>query len=1201
MAITLTPAVNTLGITAPVLGPWFSGDVRLAAVTPAKNLGLTVTFADTDWWAPATGTLSLFVTNTAAPPAAIADFQDSAGNWPFPSNHLVAVFRLFPEVEARLHELMGLIPAATVTPIGGTLPTNLQAPTRPQVRSFAFLLPDAGPNFVPGDIYKYFTNVLGGIDAERMAALGMALNGSGNVVNGPLPMTWLRRPGGAVTDRDVLLKGLTGDVDLWAFDRRGRAIDPGAVACWWSWLLNTGVGDDPATGATDYQLLAPGITAANYPQQAALPVVVKFDAQQTVHLVDAHEGLLGAPFINDRLQNAAAAVTSNLIQVTGNGPSLSFSALPAPGATPPLDNPQVDNAPRARMAVLPTGTYGTTATVWPSGPVHTGLKRDFIRVAVVDEESHLVGVSRQDSRLAVDSANDRRRSAQNRPSTRINVNRTNATTGVLLANSRATADAMLAIPNAAAPTRLVLGVSDVAWGGTPTPPTPPTPPAPAVGAGPLPVALADAGATPPALGQYRVQALLGGGAMAENFQTVLLEVNLGNANNGVWLRAWPLGFDANKGEHMRIRGGSGRADSKGLVRLTMLLANGLVASLGLLGMDILVLVLAAGNAIPVQKRYADCRFARPSPILGAAPATVVGTWVVCEAGTSGAGALPDGSVPPGGHVILLGAPPSILDRTAVPAEAWDNNTLINRLRKGTDIVSLTAPAWDAAPDRADATGHPLPRLPTSGNPAGALNVLLGNRLHLLNRSALDGATASSVPYVLMDRLEVAAASNPAAVAQAVIGSAQPSPWTLSPAANFYLGFPGVPASVETQGTGINLTGAPAIAVLEYVRERTAGLAFLEVQGLPEPIKSAAVQSEIALAAEAATTVLPAVADGAGAGPVVAVLRTSALGMEGVPGVAKATMDATDPELFPFSQNELELESWLDSQITIAGGAGTALRGAAGGQIDSMTRALDRRLLTSAFGARECLTSLLAAIDRAQDFIYLETPGVDDLAIDPTGENLRLWQRITNRMNTRRGLRVLLCVPTRLGLGTPKMMQAVRDHCLLDAVGAISNQHPDRFAVFSPGVGAGRPLHISSTSVIVDDAYCVTGTTHLTRRGLTWDSSLAAAVFDERLTDGRPTDVLNFRILLLADRLGLPITRVPIDPAELVKAVREFDQRGSNKLSATPIVRPTDTPANTDIDIWNPDGSVSGLTLSSVAALFASAAALTDTAHSVLEG
>lgn len=1198
MAITLTPAVNTLGITAPVLGPWFSNNaVTLGALVAAKNLALTVNFpAATNWWAPATGTLSLFVTNSAAPAAAIADLQDSAGNWPFPSNRLVAVFRLLPEIEARLHELSGLIPTANSAPIGAALPATLAAPSRPQVRSFAFLLPNPGPNFVPADVYPYFggqANVPGDTDGKRMAALGLGLDTGGNLVNGPLPMTWLRRPGGALANRDVLLTGLTGAVDLWAFDRRGRAIDPGAVACWWSWLLNTGVGDDPATGAADIQLLAPNITAATYPQQATLPVVVPFAAGQTVHLVDPHEGPLGAPFINGRLQNGAAAVTSNLISVTGNGPSLSFSALPAPPSAPPLDNPAVDNAPRPRMAILPLGTYAATAAIWPTGPVHTGLTRDFVRVAVVDEEFHLTGLNRRDSRLAVTSASDRRQSAQNRPSTRINVNRTNNAAGVLLANSRATADALLAIPNGNAPTRMVLGIADSAWGGTPTAA------AGASGAGPLPVRLSDAQAGNPAVGQFRVQALIGGGALAANAQTVLLEVNLGPANAGTWLRAWPLGFNASKGEHVRLRGGSGRADASGLVRLVMLLANGLVASQGLLGMDLLVILPGAGNAISALRHYADCRFSRPAPVPGAAPTAVAGTWVICETGQSNAGPLPAGSVPPGGHVVLLSSPPSILDRTSIAAAAWDANTLVNRLQGATDIVSLTAPAFDATPDRADVIGRPLPRLPTNaGNPAGGLNTLLGNRLHLLSRSALAGATASSVPFTLLNRLEVAAASNPPAGALAVIGSAEPTPWTLSPSANFYLGFPGVPAGAETQGTGVSLSGAPAQAVLEYLRERTAGLSFGFVQTLADPLRSAAIQSELAVAAEAATNVLPAPADGAGAGPVVAVLRTGALGLEGIPGVAEGTM--ANPNLFPFSQNELALEAWLNTQIAIAGGAGAALRTAAGTQIDSMTRALDRRLLTSAFGAKEGLISLLAAIDRAQDFIYIETPGVDDLPIDASGENLRLWQRLLNRMTSRKGLQVLLCVPTRLGLGTPQKLQDVRDHCLLDAITTLRTSHANRFAVFCPGVGAGRSLHINSTSVIIDDAYCLTGTTHLTRRGLSWDSSLAAAVFDQQLTDGRPRDILNFRQQLLADRLGLPITRVPNDPAELVQAVRALDLRGSNKLAATPITRPATTPGSGDLDIWNPDGSKSGLSVASIATLFASALALTDTAHAVVD-
>lgn len=1200
MAITLAPALNTLGITAPVLGPWFSvNTVNLPALTASQNLGLTLNFgAATDWYAPATGTLSLFITNGANPPAALDALQDSAGLWPFPNNRIVAYFRLFPEIEARLHELMGLVPAADAAAVGAP-PTTLAAPTRPQVRSFAMVLPLAGPTFVPADLYPFFggqANVPGSNDAERMAALGLALDNAGHIANGPVPMTWLRRPGGSVADRDKLLVGLNGNVDLWAFDRRGRAIDPGAVACWWSWLLNTAVGDDPATPASDIQLLAPSITAANYPQQGGQPVVVQFAAQQTLHLVDAHEGPLGAPFLNDRLQSNGSTVSANVITLTGTGPSLSFSALTPPGTTPPADNPQLDNAPRARLAVLPAGTYGTTAQPWPNGPVHAGLTRDFVRVAVVEEESHLTGLTRRDSRLAAATPADRRQSAQNRPSTRIHVNRTNNTAGVLLANSQATADALLALPNAAAPTRMVLNLADVAWGGTPGAAAS----GPAAGPGPLPALLSDAGNSAPTAGQYRVQALTGGGTASESFQSVLLQIELGAVNAGAWVRAWPLGFDLSRGEHMRLSGGAGRADTNGRVLLVMLLPNGLVASMGLLGMDLLVLLPGPSNTIAAQRHYADRRFARPAPAGGTAATTVSGTWAVCEAGITGNGAMPNGSVPAGGHVVLLTSPPTLVDRTSLPAAAWDNNALLNRIQATTDIVSLTEPAFDAAPNRADVTGRPLPRTPTTGgDPRGGLNGLIGNRLHLLSRGPLVGATASSVPYALMDRLEVAAATVPAAGAQAVIGTSPAAPWNLSPTANFYLGFVGVPAGVESHGTGVALTGSPAVAVAEYVRERTAGLSFGFVQGLTEPARSAAIQSELAVAAEAATPLLPAPTDGAGAGPVVAVLRTSALGMEGLPGVAEGTMASAS--LFPFSQNELALESWLDSQISLAGGAGAQLRNAVGGNIDAITRALDRRLWTSAFGAREALISLLAAIDRAQDFIYIETPWLDNLGIDSGGENLQWWMRLVNRMSNRKGLRVALCVPTRLTPGTPKMLHDVRNHCLLDAIATLRNAQPDRFAVFSPGVGAGRALRLTSSTVVIDDAWALTGTTHLSRRGLSWDSSLAACVFDERLTDGRPTDVRAFRMQLMADRLGLPLTRLPSDPAELVKAIRDFDTRGSDKLSVQPILRPTDTPANGDIDIWNPDGSQSGLSLTSIATLFASAVALTDTDHAVVDG
>jgi hypothetical protein len=491
---------------------------------------------------------------------------------------------------------------------------------------------------------------------------------------------------------------------------------------------------------------------------------------------------------------------------------------------------------------------------------------------------------------------------------------------------------------------------------------------------------------------------------------------------------------------------------------------------------------------------------------------------------------------------------------------------------------------------------------------GGLNTVMNpNGLHLLNRSALTGATASSVPYALLDRLEVAGAtvSTAPVSANAAIGAAPPVPWALEPVSEQFLGHPAVAASIETHGTGVSLDGAPAVAVAEYVRERTAGLGFPAVQGVTDdPPRSTVIQSEIALAAEAATQ-LPAIADPATAGPVVAVLRTVAFGLEGLPGVAVA---ATQGNVFPTSRPESDLESWLDNlgaKLPGAPALGAQLRGFAGSRIDSMTRALDRRIQTSAYGARDALIALHAAFGRAQDLVYIETPAVDNLAIDTVlnGDNLNLWGRLVQRMTERPGLRVVLCVPTLLAPGTPKALQEVRDECLMAALDAMRSVAADRLAVFSAGAGADRAIRFASTSVVVDDAFALTGTTHLWRRGLSWDSSLAASVFDERLSDGRPVDVQLFRMQLVADRLGIPVARVPADPAELVKAVRDLDARGTERLSATSIDRPVKTPQNLDLDLdtWNPDGSKTDLTLAGVTAAFTKAFALTDVEHAIIEG
>ncbi len=186
----------------------------------------------------------------------------------------------------------------------------------------------------------------------------------------------------------------------------------------------------------------------------------------------------------------------------------------------------------------------------------------------------------------------------------------------------------------------------------------------------------------------------------------------------------------------------------------------------------------------------------------------------------------------------------------------------------------------------------------------------------------------------------------------------------------------------------------------------------------------------------------------------------------------------------------------------------------------------------------------------------------------------MWQSLVDRVSANPVLRVLVCLPVRLSPGAPAKLQRVRDRGVRSALETMRAVAGDRLTVFTPTTGPGRSLHLDTTSVVVDDAWAMTGSTHLWRRGLGYDASLAVAVFDERLANGRPADVVAFRQALIAGRLGLPESLLPEDPVELVRAVRELSGRGGGlRLSPRTIDPPDPAPSDLDVEVWNPDGSV----------------------------
>lgn len=1202
MAILLDPLPLELGVSAPILGPWFKpANVGTVITLPVPDdsgkLSVTIDLGNngTAWLPPATGTLSLFIARPARPSPMIANLQDGNGDWPFEDGKLVAWFRLFPEVEERLHDLARLIPPATsaAAPAPPTVPFDTNQ--RARVRSFALVptLPALDHDTLV-TLFGGITNFSGTTNRGRMQALGLDIDNATGLVDGDFPMTRLRRPGRFKIDpalpapQDELLGALAGSAQFWAFDHRGRAIDPGAVAAWWSWLMSTGVGavnpGDPP------QLLAPGINVIDLPNSGGQPLVCAVDAGRHAHLVDAHEGPLGDPFIDDRLRNGGTTVDRTLIAADGGSIAFDFKPLDTPPVAPPPDDPVLDNAPRARIAPLPAGPYATTLTLWPDGnPSTPGIERDFVRVAVVDEERHLVGISRRASRDAPADDNERRSSDQNRPSTRINVSRTASSGPVLLATAEEANAAIDTVFSTPGQRRAVFGIADAEAGVVTTPALLPT------ASTAFPTTLSEAAALDRP-GTYRVRALVGGGD-ADGDQAVLVEIEIGPEFDGMWVRAWPLGFSLENGVRPRLTGGGGRVGG-GRATLVMTLPAGRLDARGLLSFDAQLARLDANGDVQTRN-YADLRFERPAPLPGNPASVVAGSWAICETGEIGNAALPAASVPPGATIVLLDSPPIVVDRKAVPAAARTAETLVNRLSSG-DIISLTAPAFSATPDHADPLGRPFAEAANGGDPRGGLQSIGGVIVHRVERGGA-AATASSAPFALQDRLEVAAAvttSAPLASAVAALtgGPRLPSFHELLP---HHLGHPGGRAAIETHATGVLLDGPPAKAIAEYVQERTSGLSFAIISGASDPELSVAAQSELAVAAEAAT-LLPSDPSGVDAGPVAAILRTTARGQEGIPGLA---LGAAAISAFPLSQNEAAFEAFLDD-INLPGGAGPLgqfLRSIIGAQTDSVTRALDRRLLVGQHGARESAFALASAFDRAQDFIYIETPSLDALEHGPDDDRLNLLNRLIDRLAARKGLRVLICVPSRLAPGTPKKLQAIRDHLLLEAMDQLREGAQDRVALFSPGAGAGRDLRMATTTVIVDDVFAMTGTTHLSRRGLTFDSSLAATVFDERLEDGRPREIMLFRRSLIAGRLGVPASRLPDDPEELIRAVGELDEqethydfgiRPNTRRSVTVIKRPDPSPTTIDIATWFPDGSRSDLDIPALLA----AVALTGTEH-----
>lgn len=623
------------------------------------------------------------------------------------------------------------------------------------------------------------------------------------------------------------------------------------------------------------------------------------------------------------------------------------------------------------------------------------------------------------------------------------------------------------------------------------------------------------------------------GGIAVN-QIIVLRFEAGALPANSWIRIWTLGLDTTTGLHFKQNGGAARADANGQAYVVLPIPDGTAApTTG--GAEPVHLSFDALLLTNIKSRlFTDQRYDRPAirsgskislPVSPALP-TSYSMWN-CEQGA----VMNRGTQQYASGQALLAVPSdpasnpfALVDLTSLAATDITDLTLTKAASAG-DILITTAPAFTQTPNGDITTGS---------GPNGA------TLIHRA-RNALVGVTTMGQPIPSQERREVVAFDQTNATG--VIGS------TPARAAHHetglpQLGFAGVPAGGEVHGVGVALAGSVTDQLIQLMLER----------------KSNSLTSFVSQAGNPVTPV----ADAGDTTTWAAVLETTTHGMTG-DSLVRAVLAA--------QPNFTAGQSWLALKAQIESATGTSLDpyiNTATFDPNVLAAAVDRVILKTKNGVKQFAVAVIEAIKRAEDFIYIETPALDALSAE--GGMIDLIEAIKTRWTDRSALRVLLCVPEKYLPGQPAKLEQIRKSGIAGALKKLLDQADDRVTLFSPLAGPERPLHMASTTVIIDDAIFFTGTTHLWRRGLTFDSALSVGLFDEKVTNGRPAAIRAARIQLLSTALGLPTGYLPEDPEDCLNAIKKLNQIGGLGRIKTGLYPPKADPTSvTDLSIWNPDG------------------------------
>lgn len=228
---------------------------------------------------------------------------------------------------------------------------------------------------------------------------------------------------------------------------------------------------------------------------------------------------------------------------------------------------------------------------------------------------------------------------------------------------------------------------------------------------------------------------------------------------------------------------------------------------------------------------------------------------------------------------------------------------------------------------------------------------------------------------------------------------------------------------------------------------------------------------------------------------------------------------------------------LVNQVTSA--LGTASVPVAATAAVELARRVQREVVAAKHGQRDALWALTRAFKQAREFVYIESPAFAVTARGVGGTLVNLVTLLGELIDDNPRVKLVVCTPRLPDFAADKQswaraafahrkeaLQFLAAKANPPAPAGETTPPPPRLAAFHPIGFPGRSSPLRTTTIVVDDVWCLVGTSHFRRRGMTFDGAADVVSVDRQIAKGYSAAVARFRQVLMAQRLGVDVPTSP---------------------------------------------------------------------------